>query len=127
MDAATKKAILGKAGKILVGGPSEDKVEKPKFEDDMEPCTWHFSAEQLYEEVLHSFGPLKAVVNATCADHNFCLACVKCKIPVVGVVMTEEHKGFLETNIKKKMWSLYQDEESVLFQAGLHGALPKRT
>lgn len=120
VDAQTKKEILGKVGKILVGGsiPAEDRVEKPKFDGDKEPVAWHFSSEQLFDEILHSFAP-KAVINATGLDHVLCLSCVKAKIPVVSFVLTEEHQQHLESHIKKRLWSLYLDENSSVYQPNL--------
>jgi len=119
VTADVMRKIYGKTGKILVGGPCPvPVVAKPEFLDNCEPVTWHGSCPALYEELLHSFN-VKSVCDATVADHTFALACLKAKIPYIGITMSESHAAFLQGHLVRCVWEEYQDEESVLYQPGL--------
>ncbi len=115
-----KKALYGVANRVAVGGlgPNRDKDEEaedrkarqpPRRDTDVEPVTWGAMSVQFYEELQHCFFG-KGMVNLTSTDVNPCIACIKAKLPYVGVVFTQAHKEAFKAEVVKHIFQLFQEE-----------------
>ena len=118
VEPSCKKKILGKEGKILVGGAAVDPAPKPKFDDGTEPVSWHFAGKQVWEELVHSFDP-KILIAATNLDHVLPLVCLEKQVPIVAACWTEDHRQALKLKVLKGLWAKFLDENSTLHQPGL--------
>ncbi|CAJ1418510.1 unnamed protein product [Effrenium voratum] len=107
-----KKDIFTKEHKVLVGGAVEAtaaQATKPSFPDDSEPVFWHYSPPVLFSELLHSFRPM-VVVRGNETDHCMAMECIKAKIPLVSICLSETHKEALTAQVKRRLWKAMQTE-----------------
>ncbi|CAE7212943.1 unnamed protein product [Symbiodinium sp. CCMP2456] len=118
VDPVSKRKMLGTNGKILTGGAAADPLPKPKFEDGLEPMSWHFTGKQVWEEILHAM-EAQVVIAATCLDHLLPCVCLEMRVPIVVSCWTEEHRQALKTKIMKCLWGMFLDETSPHHQPAL--------
>lgn len=118
VDPVSKRKMLGTNGKILTGGAAADPLPKPKFEDGLEPMSWHFTGKQVWEEILHAM-EAQVVIAATCLDHLLPCVCLEMRVPIVVACWTEEHRQALKTKIMKCLWGMFLDETSPHHQPAL--------
>ena len=130
LTVAQKKALYGVMGRIEMGGKTPgvaDPTKAPRRCDgDLEPVCYHSLPKTLIEELTHCY-EIKAWINITCCDGILEEHCIEEKLPCLSVCFTDKHIELLQDRLLKRTFSLFQEQESTLFQAGLVGLLGKRT
>ena len=130
LTVAQKKALYGVTGRIEVGGKTPgvaDSTKAPRRCDgDLEPVCYHSLPKTLIEELTHCY-EIKAWINITCCDGILEEHCIEEKLPCLSVCFTDKHIELLQDRLLKRTFSLFQEQESNLFQAGLVGLLGKKT
>lgn len=127
-----KKVVVGRNGRILVGGPAPGEEEACIGEDegqtkakvrqrmahDMEPVFYHALPITTDEEWHHCYD-LAAVISLTAGPGSDALTCVRQRKPYFGVTLTDEHSNQLITWLEKKVWKAFTCEKDKLYQPGL--------
>ena len=121
-----KKDILGKKGRIAVGGPSpghcpEESNDKRKPRD-LEPVFYHQSPITLDEEWDHDFNSVATISLAT-GPGTDALHSIKLRKPYFGITLTAEHTKWLKIWLEKMVWQAFCTEGDKLFQPELHTLL----
>lgn len=125
---------IGKAGRILVGGPAgiddsgidfnkcKDKIKGPT---DVEPVFFHALPRSCDFEWHHSYD-LIGVVSLATGPGNDALACVLARKPFFGICLTKNHVDLLTEWLTKQVWKAFITENSGLYESEL-AALVKET
>ena len=85
---------------------------------EVEPACWFSMPECWYLELLRSF-ELGGLVECNPLDVYCPIACIKQKIPYVGLALTDALAQALEKQLTKILWNSYQDLNSPVYEAGL--------
>ena len=121
MSKRVKDAFLGEDGTVLAGGSCPHAAPKPALKQkdvEVEPACWFSMPECWYLELLHSF-ELGGLVECNPLDVYCPIACIKQKIPYVGLALTDALAQALEKQLTKILWNSYQDPNSPVYEAGL--------
>ena len=116
-----KELMLGEHGKVLASHGCPDAAPKPDIKlksQEVEPACWFSMPESWYAELLHSF-ELGGLLDCNPLDIDCALACIKQKVPYIGLALTETMAQAMEKQLTLKLWEAYQDQKSALFQTGL--------
>ena len=114
-----KKLLYGQGARIDVGGRtpglSEEDARKMKKrqDDDIEPVCYHSIPKKLLSELTHSLN-IKAWINLVGNDGTLEEVCLEKRIPCVTWCFTDFHVEALRTHLTKRVFAMYQDEESEL-------------
>ena len=118
VERSAKNTMLG-SGKVAVGGAMPaDMPERPQFADSREPMNWHPLAEGFCAEILHSFN-IRMLVDMTCMDETWAVTCLRKNVGYVGVVFTDGHQKAISSQVVRRLFKEYQDEQSPLYQVQL--------
>ena len=102
-----KKFLNGPNGTILAGGavhPDDKSVKKPIMTDGTEPLTWYPTAQEFYEEIMHSFN-IGIVLDCPCLDTTFAKAAIKRQVPYIGLVLSDDQR-------EHARWALVKDNNT---------------
>ncbi len=131
-----KKSLYGVAGRVPVGGPGDRASEPSNLEDideeieswttrapnrtnaTLEPVCYGAETVEFYEDLI-DWHRAKAFINLTSTDINAALACIRTKVPYVGITWTDYHKDIFTTELVRQTFALLQDEKSPLYEAEL--------
>lgn len=124
--------MIPKAHKVLAGGSTftndvstTDKKEAERemvairaMKKDAEPVFWHATPVKFWEEMVHDYS-IKAMVDLTPGDGAKALACLRARIPYVGVVFGDAHRAQLFKHLDISVMKFLQTEGDKLYQPGL--------
>ena len=91
-------------------------------ESNIEPVSIHARDMKVYEEFLHSFA-IQAMVDGTPGPGHCALACVRRRVPYMGLCLTDDHAALLLKRIVYLVFQEMKREDSPLFEPGLNKAL----
>jgi len=121
----SKKEVIGKAAKILVGGtapgqedlPNKSK-DKVKTGSDVEAVFFHGLPIAVENEWHHSFN-LVAMVGMAIGQGNDALTCVKRRKPYFGLTLTNMHAELVIEWLVKQTWKACMTPGSGIYEAEL--------
>jgi hypothetical protein len=127
LPAKEKKEVIGKLGRVPVGGPVPGGHGPPPAEEEEDknmpkPVFFHAMPSVVAEELIHSHD-VQAVIDLTAADGAWAMACIKARKPYVGVVFTPQHAASLTNWLEWRVLQAMRDENDALYAPGLAEAL----
>ena len=118
VEKAAKNTMLGSA-KVAVGGSlPADMPERPQFADSREPMSWHPLTDAFCAEILHSFN-IRMLVDMSCMDEQWAVTCLRKRVSYIGVVFSDAHQKAINSQVVRRLFKEYQDEQSPLYQVQL--------
>ena len=118
-----KKSILGKAGKIAVGGAAAaDAPPKPAAMHDKEIVFFHEQPIWVDDDVRKSWTSC-ATIDLMTGSGNRAFLSVAAKQPYFGVCLTEEHVKHVRERVEALVWEAMQTEDHELYSVGLNDLL----
>lgn len=85
---------------------------------NIEPAFLHALDIKVYEELLHSF-VVQAMVDGTPGPGHCALACVRRRVPYLGLCLSDDHATFLMKRIVYLVFQEMKKEDSPLFEPTL--------
>ena len=85
---------------------------------NIEPVFLHALDIKVYEELLHSF-VVQAMVDGTPGPGHCALACVRRRVPYLGLCLSDDHATFLMKRIVYLVFQEMKKEDSPLFEPTL--------
>ena len=113
-----KKAMLGKAGKILSsGGLTEGDPTTPKpCLGGLEPATFFGMPREYYAEIIHSFN-VGFIINGAESDGLLALQCLLAQRPCISICLTAEHVSLLRGRVLELTWAEMTNPKSSIYEA----------
>ncbi len=87
-------------------------------DSNIEPVFMHALGSKVYEELLHSFS-IQAMVDGTPGPGNCALACIKRRVPYIGLCLSDGHADLLLHQLQYLVFQEMKKEDSPLFEPSL--------